>query len=604
MTTALRALILLSALALTACTTSPTQSTLAIADDAATRQLDSGLIRGFANVAGGHSWLGIPYAAPPVGERRWRAPLAPANWAGRRDTLHAASPCIQYGSPLGGVGGAGTKQGNEDCLYLNVYAPRLDPTSARGARLPVMVWIHGGGNTVGHAAFWDGSVLAQRENVIVVMINYRLGPFGWFRPPAQDGDTPEDRSGNYGTLDTIEALRWVARNAAAFGGDPSNVTVFGESAGGTNALALLIAPQARGLFHRMIIQSLGFGFARQDEPAALRATERALLVALQRAGRAADADSAAPVAAALSSAERASLLRALDPWELYSTYERAASEWDRIPTVFQDGHVLRSGPIIDLLADPNQHHDVPVILGTNRDEPKIFMAFDPRHVRTALGLPISLRDPVRYEREARYRSLLWKADSVDSLAEVLARHGAPAWGYRWDWDEQGRAFGFVDISRIVGAAHGLEISFVLGQFDVGPQSELLFHADNEAPRLHLSERMMGYWAEFARRGDPASGGRPDGIAWSPWPNAAAAEGQPRDRLMIFDTPADGGIRMADVRIDRDAVVQLMEREIDVATDRCEAFRATFRNRVDEWADRVWLDFSRRSSCLGARVRDR
>ncbi len=604
MTIVIRVLILLGAFALTACTTSPTQSTLPTADDAALRQLDSGAIRGFVNSAGGHSWLGIPYAAPPVGERRWRAPIAPARWTERRDALRAGSPCIQYGSPLGGVGTAGTRQGAEDCLYLNVYSPRLDSAHVRSARLPVMVWIHGGGNTIGHAAFWDGSVLAQRENAIVVMINYRLGPFGWFKPPAQDNDSADDRSGNYGTLDTIEALRWVARNAAAFGGDPGNVTVFGESAGGTNALALLIAPQASGLFHRMIIQSLGFGFARQDEPAALRATERALHLALQRSGRAADADSAARVAASLSSAEQAAMLRELDPWDLYSTYERAASEWDRIPTVFQDGHVLRSGAILELLADPSQHHDVPVILGTNRDEPKIFMAFDPRHVRTALGLPISLKDPARYDQEARYRSLLWKADGVDSLASVLSQHGAPAWGYRWDWDEQGRAFGLIDISRIVGAAHGLEIPFVLGQFDVGPQSELLFHDDNEDPRLHLSERMMGYWAEFARRGDPGRGGRPDGTAWLPWPSDAATSGQPRDRLLIFDTPKDGGIRMADIRVDRDAVVQLMEREIGAATDRCEAFRATFRNRVDEWADRVWLDFSRRSNCSGARVRDR
>ena len=600
----IRALILLGAFTLTACTTSPTQSTLPIADDAAVRQLDSGAIRGFINAAGGHSWLGIPYAAPPVGERRWRAPLAPEGWTQQRDALRAGSPCIQYGSPLGGVGTAGTRQGAEDCLYLNVYSPRLDATAARDARLPVMVWIHGGGNTIGHAAFWDGSVLAQRENALVVMINYRLGPFGWFKPPTQDGDTAEDRSGNYGTLDTIEALRWVARNAAAFGGDPDNVTVFGESAGGTNAFALLIAPQAAGLFHRMIIQSLGFGFARQDEPAALRATQRALYVALQRSGRAVDVDGAARIAASLSSAEQAALLRQLDPWDLYSTYERAASEWDRIPTVFQDGHVLRSGAIIDLLADPSQHHDVPVMLGTNRDEPKIFMAFDPRHVRAALGLPFSLKDPARYDQEARYRSLLWKADGVDSLADVLARHGAPAWGYRWDWDEQGRAFGLVDISRIVGAAHGLEIPFVLGQFDVGPQSGLLFHARNESARLRLSERMMGYWAEFARRGDPGRGGQADGTAWLPWPSDAATRDRPLDRLLIFDTPSDGGIRMADIRIDRDAVVQLMEREIGAATDRCEAFRATFRNRVDEWADRVWLDFSRRSNCSGARVRDR
>jgi len=604
MTIATRAIILLGALALTSCTTSPTQSTPPIADDAAARQLDSGPIRGFVNAAGGHSWLGIPYAAPPLGERRWRAPIAPQGWSSPRDTLRAGSPCIQYGSPLGGVGTAGTRQGSEDCLYLNVYSPRLDPARARDAALPVMVWIHGGGNTIGHAAFWDGSVLAQRENALVVMINYRLGPFGWFKPPAQDGDTAEDRSGNYGTLDTIEALRWVSRNAAAFGGDPNNVTVFGESAGGTNALALLIAPQARGLFHRMIIQSLGFGFARQDEPAALRATERALHLALQRSGRAADAASAARIATSLSSAEQAALLRQLNPWDLYSTYERAASEWDRIPTVFQDGHVLRNGAILDLLSDPSQHHDVPVILGTNRDEPKIFMAFDPRHVRTAFGLPISLKNADRYEREARYRSLLWKADGVDSLADVLARHGAPAWAYRWDWDEQGRAFGVVDISRIVGAAHGLEIPFILGQFDIGPQSELLFHDDNEAPRLHLSERMMGYWAEFARKGDPARGGRPDGTAWLPWPRGAATAGQPQERLLIFDTPNDGGIRMTDIKVDRDAVVQLMEREIDMAAERCVAFRATFRNRVDDWADRAWRDFSRRSNCSGGRVGDR
>lgn len=604
MTIVFRALVLLCGLTLAGCTSSPTQQVTPVADEATSRELDAGPIRGFVNAAGGHSWLGIPYAAAPIGERRWRAPIAPESWRERRDALRAGSPCIQYGSPLGGVGTAGTRQGAEDCLYLNVYAPRLSPETARATRLPVMVWIHGGGNTIGHAAFWDGSALAQRENLIVVMINYRLGPFGWFKAPSTETDSPEDRSGNYGTLDTIEALRWVSRNAAAFGGDPANVTVFGESAGGTNTLALLIAPQARGLFHRAIIQSLGFGFARQDEPAAARATERALQLAVQRSGRAADATSAARIAATLSPDEQATLLRALDPWDLYSTYERAATEWDRIPTVFQDGYVLRQGVITELLADPNQHHDVPVILGTNRDEPKIFMAFDPRHVRTAFGLPLSLKDPTRYDREARYRSLLWKADGVDSLASILTQHGAQAWGYRWDWDEQGRAFGIVDISRIVGAAHGLEIPFVLGQFDIGPQSNLLFHEDNETPRVQLSDRMMGYWAEFARRGNPARGGQEDGVDWLPWPRESDESGASRDRLMIFDTQRDGGIRMSNVQIDREAVVRLMESEIGGTEDRCEAFRATFRNRIDAWADREWLAFSRRSSCSGPRVLDR
>jgi hypothetical protein len=133
---------------------------------------------------------------------------------------------------------------------------------------------------------------------------------------------------------------------------------------------------------------------------------------------------------------------------------------------------------------------------------------------------------------------------------------------------------------------------------------LLFHADNEASRLQLSERMMGYWAEFARRGDPARGGLDDGTVWLPWPRKSDESRISRDRLLIFDTPSDGGIRMTDLYVDRAAVVQLMEREIGGTQDRCEAFRATFRNRIDAWADREWLAFSRRSSCSGPRVVDR
>ena len=155
----------------------------------------------------------------------------------------------------------GAPAGAEDCLYLNVYAPR-SATPGTG-RLPVMVWIHGGGNVVGHAGFFDGGNLAAREDVVVVTINYRLGPFGWFRHPAlRDAGASElDRSGNFGTLDQVRALEWVRDNAAAFGGDPGNVTVFGESAGGTNVFALLLAPPARGLFHRAIVESgnLSFG---------------------------------------------------------------------------------------------------------------------------------------------------------------------------------------------------------------------------------------------------------------------------------------------------------------------------------------------------------
>lgn len=587
-------------LCLGACADVP--ETSSAAPDPATRVAlaGQGPLIGTRNAAGGHSWLGIPFAAPPTGELRWRAPAPIEPWDETREALRAGSPCIQYGSPLGGVGEAGSRQGSEDCLYLNVYAPALEETARSSSRLPVMVWIHGGGNTVGHAAFYDGSVLAAREGVIVVTVNYRLGPFGWFMPPAGATDDPEEASGNYGNLDVLAALRWVQRHASAFGGDAENVTVFGESAGGTNALALLVMPAAQGLLDKMIIQSLGFGFSpipQDDSPMSTRQILERLLVTSGRAASAADAPS---VASSMSPAAQLAFLRSVDPWTVYGAYRPARSEWDRIPTVFQDGHVLRRGEVRDLLADPATHLDVPVILGTNRDEPKIFMAFDPRHVRRFAGLPVALRDPAGYDREARYRARLWTADGVDSIADRLAEHGAPAFAYRWDWDEQGEAFGLIDLSRIVGAAHGLEIPFVLGTFDLGPQSELLFHDANAPARLALSERMMAYWAQFARTGTPNADAPADPTfaSWLPW-----APGPTGARRLVFDTPSDGGIRMESGQLTRESVVAEMARETLSVSDRCALFQATFRNADDPWADAAWRNFQD-GACVGTRLTSR
>ena len=569
-------------------------------DPASARRIDTGEIMGFANPAGGYSWLGIPYAAPPTGELRWRAPRPAEAWAGTRNALLPGEPCTQYGSQLGGVGTPGSQQGAEDCLYVNVYSPKLSRSDSTERSLPVMVWIHGGGNTVGHGAFVDGGVLAARENVVVVTINYRLGPFGWFVPPGNPrleshGAADLDASGNYGSLDVVAALRWVQRNARAFGGDPGNVTVFGESAGGTNALALLVTPAAEGLFHRLIVQSLGFGFSSipaDESPVSTAAVLRKLLVSQ---GRAADAAAADALARGMTAEEQAAFLRSLDPWTLYAAYPKAGSEWDRIPSVFQDGVVVRRGDIAALLTDPATHIDVPTIVGTNRDEPKIFMAFDPRLVRSAFGLPYALRDPTNYELEARYRSLLWKADGVDSIAEALAAHGAPAYAYRWDWDEQGKAYGMIDLSVVVGAAHGLEIPFVFGFFDLGPRSELLFHERNEAARLELSARMMSYWAEFAATGNPGTGRSAAGTPWLPWSADAAAP-----RMMVFDTPAGGGLRMLPSNVTRDTVVAAMQAERLADADHCRLFRATFRNRQDPWADVAWNRYAA-SRCSGPRV---
>jgi para-nitrobenzyl esterase len=587
--------LVLGATVLAGCSAPPARPERGPGDALTLRTLDAGPVLGYANPFGGHTWLGIPYAAPPVGELRWRAPRPVTAWNGVRNALLPGEPCIQFGSPLGGVGPAGSRQGSEDCLYLNVYAPAIPPEALAGMRLPVMVWIHGGGNTVGHAAFYEGGVLASRENVVVVSINYRLGPFGWFVPPDGSTEEPTERSGNFGNLDTLEALRWVQRNAAAFGGDPGNVTVFGESAGATNALALLVAPAAVGLFHKVILQSNAYGLSPLPAADSLTGSSSVLRRLLVSTGKAADARAADAVARGMSPAEAAAFLRGLDPWTVYGGFRRDDGDFQTFPTVFGDGAVLRAGELPDLLADPALHHDVPVIVGSNRDENKIFMAFDPRHVRTVGGIPVGLRDPEGYDRLAKYRALLWKADAVDDLASLLARHGEPAYAYRWDWDEQGKAYGVVDLSRIIGAAHGLEIPFVFGHFDLGPQSGLIFGPANEGPRLDLSRRMMGYWAAFARSGRPGNGGRDDSPDWLPWRDDAGAA-----RLMVFDTVAGGGTRMVDERVSRDTILARLDSEPLASTERCELFRATFRVRRDPWADEAWQRLAG-GRCEGPRV---
>ena len=587
-----------SLLALSACSNPPSRVDRAPGDADTLRTLDTGAVLGYVNPFGGHTWLGIPFAAPPVGDLRWRAPRPPSAWSGTRNALLPGEPCLQHGSPLGGIGAAGSRQGSEDCLYLNVYAPRLTPAQqSAGRKLPVMVWIHGGGNTVGAASVWEGGVLAAREGVLVVMINYRLGPMGWFVPPEGSSSDPLERSGNFGNLDTHEALRWVQRNAAAFGGDPNNVTVFGESAGATNALVLTVAPSAKGLFHKLIVQSNAYGLAPPPSPEESGGSTAALRRLLVATGKAADGAAAEALARRLTPVEAAALLREADPWVAYEAIRGDTREsYDLFVSVFADGVVHRAGALRDSLADPATHTDVPMIVGSNRDENKIFMAFDPRLVRTVAGTPVALRDPEAYDRLARYRAALWKADGVDDLATLLARHGAPVFAYRWDWDEQGRAYGVVDLSRILGASHGLEIPFVLGHFDVGPQSEKLFHARNERERLALSARMMRFWAEFARTGDPGKSLDDPSVAWLPW----ADEPTRARRLMVFDTPAGGGTRMTDERVSRDSLVGQMEAEPITLAARCELFRETFTARRDAWADTAYRRFAG-SQCPGERL---
>ena len=196
-------------------------------------------------------WDDIPYAEPPIGQLRWKAPRE-INRPNQIIFPKDENYCVQRPSSLGGAEGDEPFVGQEDCLYLDISAPR----NKQSKLLPVMFWIHGGGNTSGLKDLYDFNKMVKRHNVVVVRINYRLGPFGWFYHPSIQGlQNDIDKTSNFGTLDIIAALHWVKNNISLFGGDPDNVTIFGESAGGHNVLSLLVSKRSKGLFHKAISMS-------------------------------------------------------------------------------------------------------------------------------------------------------------------------------------------------------------------------------------------------------------------------------------------------------------------------------------------------------------
>jgi para-nitrobenzyl esterase len=518
------------------------------ADPTSRRDPPAGPVVGFEGRYGSHAWLGIPFAKAPVAELRWRAPRPLEPWKDVRTAIELGDACPQLTSRLAGIEGEpGSVVGDEDCLFLNVYAPRVasDQVPQEGARLPVMVWIHGGGNVVGHGGFYEGGNLAATEKVVVVTINYRLGPLGWMRHAALrgPGTSPEDQSGNYGTLDAIQALRWVHDNIAAFGGDPDNVTIFGESAGGRDVFALVQSPLARGLFHRAIVQSggvrrtsvaLGENLVDAAPSGDPNSSAEIVLRLLVRDGRAKDREEAKAKAAAMSPSETAAYLREQSPAELMSLYEAGVEGLIDVPQMFPEGTVLPVEDSLDSFARPGGHAGVPVMVGTNRDEDKLFLFADPENVGRFLWVVPQLRDPDRYDALAEHMATVWKAAGADEPAAALQRGGAPGvYVYRFDWDEAPTVLG-ADLSRMIGAAHVFEIPFVFGHFDLGKEANAVFTDENEPARRELSSQMMSYWAEFARNGKPGRGGRGDLPEWKEGPS-----------FLVFDTAAGGGLRMSD-----------------------------------------------------------
>jgi para-nitrobenzyl esterase len=448
--------------------------------------VDTGLLVGTES-GGVVLFAGVPYAAPPIGPLRWQPPQRPASWTGERSAAAAGPNCMQTVDAAGVSRGGGPV--SEDCLTLEVFAPK-------GAhQAPVMVWVHGGSNIhgAGSKSLYDGSAFA-RDGIVLVAINYRLGPFGFFAHKALTRlAQPREPLANYALMDQIAALQWVRRNIAAFGGDPRNVTVFGESAGGTDLLALMTAASAHDLFARVIVESPGATW----EPLAPLAE--------------AEAQGAEIVAKlGLDDAATGAQLRALPAERLM----RATQEMDDRFGPVADGRLLTQS-----LTKAFVHGDaaaVPLVIGSNSYEASLVGS----NIKLS-NIPATIRDAYSGEPSGDLEAAIFTDRNFTAPVRWFARQAAkhaPVWLYR---------FSYVRLSqrqKTPGAPHASELPYVFDSWDKISSRASLLPAEDRA----MTALVHSCWVAFARTGVPACQGAP------PWP-AYTTHGD--ELLDLGQTPA-------------------------------------------------------------------
>ncbi|MCB2254983.1 carboxylesterase family protein [Pseudomonas chlororaphis] len=544
-------------LSLVGCTDN-SSSTSQVADASPTQRVTSaGTVNGLdhAASAGVYAWLGIPYAQPPVGALRWMPPVDPVAWTGVRAAQQFGHSCAQggvYFSPapndasygLSVRDGFGKPVGNEDCLTLNIWSP----AQASGP-LPVIFFIHGGSNVAGYSAdpVYDGQTLAKKANAVVVTINYRLGIFGWLDlPQLKTGNALAD-SGNFALLDQQQALKFVKNNIAAFGGDPDNITVMGQSAGAVNVWALLVSPLSAGLFQKAVPLSGGLlNTSRTDAQTYSQALLTAIVIA---DGKATDAKSAQAWLASQWKEEVAAYLRGIPADKLLAVMIANPQLGDARAAI-EDGNVLPVNSVAALAA--GQYQKVPVLAGNTKDEGTLFAKLFGR----ISGSGISGYKPNDYDRfglqfnfdpnapgsltEADLISAPhlpvtalphgWNAMAALATNSIFLRGVTPAltslamqqpdkvWYYRFDWDQEPAPF-----NTVYGATHSLDLPFIFGNFGANAFS-FAYSDANKAGREALSNTMIASLAAFAKTGNPNT--QALGTTWANFPHKLVLDATP------------------------------------------------------------------------------
>lgn len=560
---------------------------------------DNGPVIGFIDQLGVKKWLGIPFAEPPISELRWRAPIKINNWKTLKEVNSFSPPCTQFQSSLtaDGLVKPGDIIGSEDCLYLNVYAPNSSKNKLENNNelLPVMVWIHGGGNTTGMPSEYNPEIFVKTENIIFVSMSYRLGFFGWLSHPLIREQSGLNASSNFGLLDQILAVQWVKDNIQFFGGNPNNITIFGESAGGQDVIALYTSPIAKGLFERAISQSGGTSVTSIADAEKINRYDSTLknnykyrhltteewIDVLYKKGL---------INSKFDDEELLSDLRSLSSHDLMNAIAKGEF-WDEqrdLARIIGDDIVVPKEGILGSLSDSNKHANVPIIFGINKDENKLFNFFDEKYVSNFFNIYFRVRDAFYYDLISDYQSLAWRSNGLDTPADLVKNSGQEnVYAYRFDWDEEPKVLG-MDFSLLLGAAHAFEIPFIMGDFDFGDQTSFLYDKKKTQERDRLSLSMMSYWAEFARSGNPSTSNNSNLPKWTSWKSG----GLDSFRIMILDTLSSGGPKMDKSYVPISNLVSIFNEDIrsNEVDDKCE-----FLNIAYSWVDNWKV---KNNSCLG------
>jgi len=460
--------------------------------------VSGGQIRGAALEKGGAVFKGVPFAQAPVGDLRWREPSAVKAWTGVREATSFGAPCAQN------AGGRMQETSSEDCLFLNVWTPEWPARD----RKPVMVWFHGGGNYAGTASGnnFDGESLARR-GVVLVTANYRLSVFGFLAHAELTKESPHHASGNYGLMDQIAALKWVRDNISKFGGDPANVTIFGQSAGAVDVNVLMTSPQAKGLFHKVIAES--GTVSRAPDDATMRMTGLGAVMSPRSGDTYSDELTLAEATQAGAAMFPGSLkqLRALPAAELLKITAAPRMSIGAANGIIVDGWILPKAPAEAFARGEQQR--VPLLIGNNsRERTPQTTNEDLSKAVDAMYGPFASRAFAMYTQsapDALYGNAgaQWVVDTMYRCPVVVqlnwhAAAGNPGYEYQFDRAAPGR--------EAAGATHGAEVSYVFG--NLGP--------NYAATDREISTAMQQYWTNFAKTGDPNGTGMPK------WPKYDAA----------------------------------------------------------------------------------